>query len=178
MKAKVNILAKPLSSVCYSPIPLSAHPMGLSQASHRRGESAPLKRLMLELWINVSKAAHDSSCTQSSSRLNVGHVVVNNSGEFAPTTFWRYPRRDVTNSVHILILVGKVYSTSTCASLCCFPYFGWPMSHLSDGTLATPQLSSSKELGFVPDICSFSVSFNLCAFILFACARVTTRASP
>ena len=126
----------------------------------------------------MSKAAHDFSCTQSSSRLNVGHVVVNNSGEFAPTTFWRYPRRDVTNSIHILILVGRVYSTSTCASFCCFPYFGWPMSHLSDGTLATPQLSSSKELGFAPDICSFSVSFNLCAFILFACARVTTRASP
>ena len=57
----------------------------------------------------MSKAAHNFSCTQSSSRLNVGDVVVNNSGEFAPTTFWRYPRCDVTNSMHIFILVGKVY---------------------------------------------------------------------
>lgn len=92
----------------------------------------------------MSKAAHNFSCTQSSSRLNVGDVVVNNSGEFAPTTFWRYPRCDVTNSMHIFILVGKVYSTSTCASLCCFPYFGWPMSHLPDG--ATPQLSSLMDV--------------------------------
>ena len=47
---------------------------------------------------------------QSSSHLNVGCVPVYSNGEFAPASLSRHPRCDVTYSVHILMLVGKVYS--------------------------------------------------------------------
>ena len=67
-----------------------------------------LKRSLLELWIGF-QTVWDFSCTRSSSHLNIGHVPIYNNGEFVRGTFWRYPRCDVTDSMHILMLVGKVY---------------------------------------------------------------------
>ena len=63
---------------------------------------------MLELWIGV-KAARYFPCTQSSSRLNVGHVPIYNNGKFAPASHLSHPRRDVTYIAFHCVLMGKVY---------------------------------------------------------------------
>ena len=67
-----------------------------------------LKRSMLELWTGV-KAARYFPCTRSSSRLNVGHVSIYNNGKFAPASYLRHPRRDVTYIAFHCVLMGKVY---------------------------------------------------------------------
>ena len=46
---------------------------------------------------------------EDSSHLNVGHIPVYSNGKFTPASLPRHPRRDVTYSAHILMLVGKVY---------------------------------------------------------------------
>ena len=45
----------------------------------------------------------------SSSHLNIGYVPIYSNGKFAPAGVLRHPRCDVMDSVHILMLVGKIY---------------------------------------------------------------------
>ena len=49
--------------------------------------------------------------------LNVGYISIYSSREFALASFPRHPRCDVTDSVHILMLVGKVYYLTTPSKL-------------------------------------------------------------
>ena len=71
-----------------------------------------MQRVMLQCW----------SCFLASTQLSVyctGQVCklygkVNCywvKGEFGSAIFWRYPRRDVTDSIHILMLVGRGIDT-------------------------------------------------------------------
>ena len=46
---------------------------------------------------------------KGSSHLNVDYVLVYSNGKFAPAGILRHPRHDVTDSIHILMLMGKVY---------------------------------------------------------------------
>ena len=51
----------------------------------------------------------DSLVRKGSSHLNVGHVLIHSNGKFAPAGIPRHPRCDVMDSVHISMLVGKIY---------------------------------------------------------------------
>ena len=59
--------------------------------------------------IQSSSIGLSTVVVRTPSDLLLGYVPVYSNGEFAPASLPRHPRRDVTYSTHIVMLVGKVY---------------------------------------------------------------------
>ena len=99
------------------------------QKSHKDSNYVTLlKRPTLKLWISFQTVFHLCMKQQPS---NEGPIAIYNNGEFTLVTFWRYSRRDVTDSVHILMLGGKVYFNTTFFTKFNLKRFGKTYRHFS-----------------------------------------------